>query len=244
MRILNAGDLKSAAVGLGLQQAVLEGVASGDLGPTALVWSSGRFVASTRPETRMPGFKEAKKTAQSAEFVVLVRNSGGAAVAGNRGSLSFSLTVPVQDLRHGLYERYDLACELIVGALRRLGIKGERGEVEGAFCPGAHSVRVGGERGFKVAGLAQRVIKTAARVEALVMVEHTAELAEVLRDFYVALGRPFLTQSVADLGPTAEEVARAITEEALERCRGEIQIPEEALMARAGALCGEFYTDG
>ena len=114
MEILVAEHLEDPEDGFGLQQAVLEEVASGERGPTALIWTSSRYVSATRSETRLPGFGEAMKAAEHLGFPVLVRNSGGGAVAANEGSISFSLTFPVEDLRHGLIERYG-------GEKKRLG---------------------------------------------------------------------------------------------------------------------------
>ena len=105
--------------GFGLQQVILEDVAAGLRGPTALTWNSSRYVAPTGRERRLPGFEEAVEIAEKKGFPVLVRNSGGGAVAANEGSISFSLTFPVEDLRHGLYERYGEGVSLISSALRK-----------------------------------------------------------------------------------------------------------------------------
>ncbi len=148
---------------------------------------------------------------------MLVRNSGGGAVAANRGSLSFSLTFPVEDLRHGLYERYADGVDLVAAALRRVGVEAEGGEVDGEFCPGAYSVRSGGPGGVKHAGLAQRVTRRAARVEALILVEETEEVREVLARFYGALELPFRPGSVGDLGAGMLLVVEALSEEVGER---------------------------
>ena len=199
VRILIVKDLTRPEDGFGLQQAVLEEVSAGVRDPTALLWTSSRYVGVTYPETRLPGFGTAARLAEEAGFPVLVRNSGGGTVAANEGSISFSLTSPVEDLRRGLYERYTEGAELLVAALSKLGVAAEAGEVEGEFCPGAYSVRTGGYSGAKIAGLAQRVTRQAARMEALVLVTKTAELRHVLEPFYGALDLPFRPESVADL---------------------------------------------
>ena len=49
VEILAAGHLDDPEVGFGLQQAILEEVASGRRGPTALMWSSAPYVGATRP---------------------------------------------------------------------------------------------------------------------------------------------------------------------------------------------------
>jgi lipoate-protein ligase A len=240
MEILVAGSFDDPEDGFGLQQAVLEEVAAGERGPTALIWTSPRYVGATRQETRLPGFLAATEAAAGLSFPVLVRNSGGGAVAANRGSLSFSLTFPVEDLRHGLYERYAGGLDLIASALRRLGVEAERGEVKGEFCPGAYSVRSGGPNGIKHAGLAQRVTRRAARLEALVLVSETDEVRTVLERFYGLLGLPFRPESVGDLPVEVPEVVRALSEEARARYTASQGRIGEKTMERARALRGEW----
>jgi len=222
VEILVADPFENPADGFGLQQAVLEEVASGERGPAALIWSSSPYVGATRPETRLAGFAEAARSVEDLGFPVLVRNSGGGAVAANRGSLSFSLTMPVQDLRHGLYERYAGGVDLVAAAMRRVGVEAEGGEVEGEFCPGAYSVRSGGWRGVKHAGLAQRVTRRAARLEALVLVEDTGPVRGALARFYGGLGLPFRPSCVADLPAGLPDVVAALADEVRGRYGGRV----------------------
>jgi lipoate-protein ligase A len=232
MQILIVQSLAHPEDGFGLQQAVLEEVAAGSRAPAALLWTSSRYIGATHPETRLPGFGEAVRLAGEDGFPVLVRNSGGGAVAANEGSISFSLTFPVEDLRHGMYERYVEGADLVVAALRKLGVETETGEVEGEFCPGAYSLRSGGYSGTKIAGLAQRVTRRAARVEALVLVTKTAELRSVLELFYGTLELPFRPESVADLpGIDVPQAIGALADAVRERYGAEeAELGEETLL--------------
>jgi octanoyl-[GcvH]:protein N-octanoyltransferase len=232
--------LENPEDGFGLQQAVLDEVASGKRGPTALIWTSSRYVGVTRPETRLPGFDRAVEAMESLGFPVLIRNSGGGAVAANEGSISFSLTFPVEDLRHGLYERYTEGVDLVAASLRRVGVDAEGGAVEGEFCPGAHSVRSGGPRGVKHAGLAQRVTRRAARLEALILVTETGELVPALKTFYGALGLPFRPDSIGDLPAAVPQVVEALSAETRERYGGEVGRLRESTLAKARSLRGEW----
>ena len=236
MDILVGAPLEDPEVGFGLQQAVLEEVAAGERGPAALIWTSSCYVGATRRETRLSGFARASEAAMELGFPVLVRNSGGGAVAANTGSLSFSLTFPVEDLRQGLYERYSEGLELIASALRRVGVEAERGEVEGEFCPGAYSVRSGGPGGIKHAGLAQRVTRRAARLEALVLVSETDQVGAVLEHFYGLLGLPFRPGSVGDLPVDVPTVIRALSDEARARYGAREVGSGEGTLQRARAL--------
>ena len=240
MEVLIAESLDNPEVGFGLQQAVLEEVAAGERGPAALIWTSPRYVGATRQETRLTGFAQATEAATELGFPVLVRNSGGGAVAANRGSLSFSLTFPVEDLRHGLYERYSEGLNLVASALRRVGVEAERGEVQGEFCPGAYSVRSGGPQGVKHAGLAQRVTRRAARLEALLLVSETDEVKTVLECFYGLLGLPFRPGSVRDLPVDVPKVIQALSDEVHARYpASDIRIGEKT-MERARASRSEW----
>src|SRR5829696_1899682 len=204
------------------------------------MWTSTRYVGATRLETRLTGFGVTVEAAAELGFPMLVRNSGGGAVAANRGSVSFSLTSPVEDLRHGLYERYAEGLDLISSALRRVGVAAEGGEVEGEFCPGAYSVRSGGPWGVKHAGLAQRVTRRAARLEALVLVSETDEVRAVLERVYGLLGLPFRPESVGDLPADVPRVMQALSEEVRGRYEAEGGRIGERIMDRARALRGEW----
>lgn len=225
--------------GFGLQQAVLEEVGASGWG-AMLTWSSSRYVAATRLEARREVFGSAVEEARRLGFPVMVRNSGGGAVAANEGSVSFSLTFPVADLRHGLHERYEEGMSVVISALRRVGVVAEGGEVEGEFCPGAYSVRSGGERGVKHAGLAQRVTKRAARMEALILVERTRELVPVLSRFHETLGLPFRPSSVGDIPVGVPEVVEALRAEVRERHEATNTPFPEGLLDRARELRGEW----
>ena len=236
MEILVADAFDNPEDGFGLQQAILEEVASGERGPAALIWSSSPYVSATRPETRLPGFAQAARSVEDMGFPVLVRNSGGGAVAANEGSLSFSLTVPVNDLRHGLYERYAEGVDLVSSALRRVGVEAEGGEVDGEFCPGAYSVRSGGPLGIKHAGLAQRVTRRSARLEALILVEDTAPVRAALARLYDGLGLTFRPSGVADLPAGVPDVVDALVGEVRSRYGAEEGMIGARTLEKAGAL--------
>jgi octanoyl-[GcvH]:protein N-octanoyltransferase len=238
VEILVAGPFDDPEDGFGLQQAVLEEVAAQERGPAVLMWTSSRYVGATRRETLLPGFTAATEAASGLGFPVLVRNSGGGAVAANRGSLSFSLTFPVKDLRHGLYESYSEGLDLIASALRTIGVEAEGGEVEGEFCPGAYSVRSGGLWGVKHAGLAQRVTRRSARLEALVLVSETNEVRAVLERVYGLLGLPFRPESIGDLPADVSQVIQALSEEVRGRYEAERGRIGKRTMDRARSLRG------
>ncbi len=98
--------------------------------------------------------------------------------------------------------------ELMVGALRTVGIRAQLGPVPGEYCPGAHSVNARGV--VKLIGTAQRVVKDAWLFSSLVVVDDRSRLQRVLSDVHHHLGLPFDPESV---GTVRSENAEAGVEE-------------------------------
>ena len=197
----------------------------------------------TRRDTFRPGFADAVLAANGEGYPVLVRSSGGGATAADAGTFGFSIIRPAsEELGRGIPQRYDEAAALVLGAFSRLGLAAEVGEVRDEFCPGDHSVRVGGwEDGMKLCGIAQRVTRRATSVGGIVLVEGEDELTRVLEKVYGAMRLPFRPGSVgsarrAGNGAPVEAFLEAFAAEA-ERRYGATRVPLDdgtAALAREG----------
>ncbi len=125
----------------------------------------------------------------------------------------------------------------MLGAFSRVGLRdAEVGEVRDEFCPGDHSVRVGGwEGGMKLCGIAQRVTRRATSVGGIVLVEGEEELARILARFYAALQLPFRPGSVgsarrAGNGAPVESFIEAFAAEAEDRYgAGRVPLDDETV---------------
>jgi octanoyl-[GcvH]:protein N-octanoyltransferase len=234
-----------AVAAYGYVGTIFEQVASGERPATVSITPSTRHVGVTRRDTFHPGFAGAVRAANDEGYPVLVRSSGGGATAADTGTFGFSIIRPArEDLGRGIPERYDEAAALVLGAFTRLGLAAEVGEVRDEFCPGDHSVRVGGwEDGMKLCGIAQRVTRRATSVGGIVLVEGEEDLARVLEKVYGALGLPFRPGSVgsarrAGSGAPVEAFLEAFAAEA-ERRYGAARVPLDdetaALAQESGA---------
>lgn len=214
MRVLRGHDARPGA-DREHTAALLAG--AGDGTPGLRVWTPPRQVAFGRRDAREPGFERAKRLAAEREFEPVERDVGGRAVAYPGDTLAFANAIPLVDGRNSgsIAERYERATETVVGALRGLGADVARGEPEGSFCPGDHSVRVAG--GGKIAGIAQRVRGDAALVAGCLVVTRgdAHAVAEATAAVYGALGVPFDSETVGSVaaagGPEGPKpVARAL----------------------------------
>lgn len=245
MDLLTPGRFEDPGTAYAYGRAVFEAVASGMRPPTISITPSARHVGVTKRDTLRPGFEAAARAANAEGYPVLVRGAGGGAIAAGPGTLGFSIIRPArpEERWKGTAERYDEAAALVLGAFSRLGFQhAEVGEVRDEFCPGDHSLRVGGfDGGMKLCGIAQRVTKRATSVGGILLVHGEEDLARVLGRVYGALALPFRAGSVGSLrraGSAAgvEDVVRALAGEAEARYgAGPVPLDEETLeAARAG----------
>ena len=242
----------SAATAYGYQRVVFEQVATGARPATISITPSTRHVGVTRRDTLRPGFPEAVRVSREEGYPVLVRSSGGGATVAARGTFGFSVIRPSEngEARRDVRERYDEAAALVLGAFARLGLRGAVvGEVRDEFCPGDHSIRVGGwESGTKVVGIAQRVTRRATSVGGIVLVEGERELARILGRVYDALMLPFRPEGVGSLrraGSAAGvgETISAFAEEAAERYNA-VRVPLDAETLRLATEGGTAHLVG
>lgn len=181
---------------------------------------------------------------------MLVRGAGGGATAADAGTFGFSIVRPAsEDGAKGIGERYDEAAGLVISALGRLGspgLRAEVGEVRAEFCPGDHSIRVGGyESGMKLVGIAQRLTRRATSVGGIVLVSGEEGLARVLGRVYSALDLPFRPESVGSLrragsGATVQETIHAFAIEARLRY-GAVPAPLDEATLRLARSTGDRF---
>jgi octanoyl-[GcvH]:protein N-octanoyltransferase len=202
MELLLPERFEDAATGYGYVRTIFEQVASGERPATVSITPSTRHVGVTRRDTFRRGVEDAVGAAGEMGYPVFVRSSGGGATAADLDTFGFSIIRPADETerKRGIKDRYDEAANLVLGALSRLGMAAEVGEVRDEFCPGDHSIRVGDrEGGMKVVGIAQRITRRATSVGGIVLVEGERDLALVLRRIYGAMHLPFRPESVGSL---------------------------------------------
>ena len=201
----------------GYQRTVFEQVASGQRPATVSITPSTRHVGVTRRDTHRPGFADAVRASNEEGYPVLVRSAGGGATAAHHGTFGFSVIRPATGPEAGrdANDRYDEAAALVLGAFSRLGVAAEVGEVRDEFCPGDHSIRIGGPHGMKIVGIAQRLTRRATSVGGLILVEGEEDLTRVLERVYAAMDLPFRPGSVGSLRRAGHDTSVAAAIEAL-----------------------------
>lgn len=167
--------------------------------PFLRVWQPHRQVVFGRRDSNHPEYHRARAIAEEHGFTPVERAVGGHAVCYTGTTVSFVRATPVDDPRSGIPQRYDRTIEQVDSALDRLGVAATRGEPDGSFCPGTHSLSLEG----KIVGIAQRVRKNVAIVGGIVVVHDHRKIADVLAPIYDMLDISFernTTGSIARAG--------------------------------------------
>src|SRR5688572_3852823 len=204
---------------MALSHALLVRVAEGARPSVVRVYEPGRTVAFSKLDSHAPGFAAACEAARARGYEPVIRLGGGHAAAYGPGCLIHEEIVPHHSTLEGLSERYARESGIVESALAGLGVTVTAGQLDGEYCAGAHSLHTGG---VKVAGIAQRVVKGAALVSTVVLVDAGPSLRAVLVDVYRALGidwRPETAGSLADVtaAPALPALAEALARRAAAR---------------------------
>ncbi|WP_077298093.1 lipoate--protein ligase family protein [Virgibacillus pantothenticus] len=150
--------------------------------PTMRLWVHSNTIVLGIPDAKLPYINEGIQQLQQAGFHVVIRNSGGLAVALDNGVLNISLIFPdVKKL--SIHEGYEAMVSFVQYMLRDLTTKIEAYEIVHSYCPGDYDLSINGK---KFAGISQRRVKDGAAVQIYLDVEGDSyKRASVIRDFYV-----------------------------------------------------------
>ena len=196
--LLRARAGADPALDLALSAALLEMVARGERGPVLRSYRPLPTVAFSRRDTFLPGFERAAAAARARGFAPVIRPAGGRAAAYDEGCLIVDEIMPAADSMAEIRERFAEGATLQAAALRRLGVDARVGEVAGEYCPGEFSVNARGET--KLIGSAQRIVRGAWLLSAVVVVTSADRLRPVLEEVYRALGLEWMPATTGAVG--------------------------------------------
>lgn len=185
-----------------VSHAILANVARGRLDEAFRLFVPGRVVAFGLADRASPGYGRAVRAAQGHGFTAIERLAGGRAAVFHGGTLAFSWAVREADPRRGVMERFEMISSIMVESFRSLGVNARVGELPGEYCPGRWSVNVEGRA--KVMGVGQRLVRGAAHVGGVVVVDDGRLIRDVLVPVYRALGvdwDPRTAGALADRSP-------------------------------------------
>jgi octanoyl-[GcvH]:protein N-octanoyltransferase len=204
LRLVRRGFPDRPEFGTAVSEAILHRVAAGELGATLRLHRPARELAFAKQDRAAPGFEAAVRSARAAGFEPVIRLAGGRAAVFTEGTLALAWSRPDPQPTKRTHERFEELADIVVEALRGLGVDARIGEVPGEYCPGAWSVNARGAT--KVAGLGQRIVRGGAHLGAVIVVSDSDLIRDALEPVYSALDLDWDPQTA---GSVADEVGDA-----------------------------------
>ncbi len=156
-------------------------VAKGGL-PLVHIWRHEKAIVLGPSDRRLPYAKRATDWMRVQGYTVGVRNSGGAAVPLDPGVVNISIIAPNPEGTANYKNEFELMYQLITQSMEKLGVKVDKGEVDGSYCPGDYDISVNGR---KICGISQRRHQKAFIINAFINVTgHARRNAELIRTWY------------------------------------------------------------
>lgn len=149
--------------------------------PILRLWSHPATVVLGIPDTRLPFIEAGIKLLTEQGYHVIVRNSGGLAVALDEGVLNMSLILP-DVKRLSIEDGYEKMFRFVKHMLRHLTTDIQAYEIVGSYCPGDYDLSI---NGVKFAGISQRRLRDGAAIQIYLDVEgKSRERAVHIQKFY------------------------------------------------------------
>lgn len=171
----------SALTSFAIDDALALSVSNELSSPIIRMWAHPKTVVLGIPDTRLPHIENGVRFLASKGYNVIVRNSGGLAVALDKGVVNISLILP--DIRHvSIDEGYEAMYHFVQHMLRDLTSNIQAYEIVGSYCPGDYDLSIDG---IKFAGISQRRVRDGAAIQIYLDVEGNSQSrASTIQSFY------------------------------------------------------------
>ncbi|HLR52927.1 MAG TPA: lipoate--protein ligase family protein [Candidatus Avamphibacillus sp.] len=173
----------TAVTSFAIDDALATSVSNRKSPPAMRLWVHPKTIVLGIPDVRIPYIEEGVQLLANQGYHVMVRNSGGLAVALDEGVLNLSLILP--DVKHlSIHDCYEAMVNFVQYMLKDLTNEIKAFEIVGSYCPGDYDLSISNK---KFAGISQRRIKDGAAIQIYLDVRgNSNERAALIRKFYDA----------------------------------------------------------
>jgi len=230
------------ALDTAISRALLHNVASGNESETLRLHRPGSVVAFSRQDSKSAGYRQAVQSAHDHGFDAIQRLVGGRAAVFHENTMAFAWTIPDQEPRTSVKERFEEISRLIANSLLSLGVDARVGEIPGEYCPGSCSVNARGIK--KLMGVGQRLIPRAAHIGGVLVIKESQRVRDVLVPVYEHLGFPWEKETAGSIEDEIGTIRYEDVEMAIvEAFREKFAIEEGCLTNSTKELASRFESE-
>lgn len=211
------GAVLSPAADMGMVRDTLQSVRNGAANNGLLRFYRPQATAAFSPrDTVHPAHGAVSDAMRARGFVPVERGAGGSLAVYDQQALVMDLVAPHPEPRAAFRERYALLSAALVAALAGFGLEAHTGALTHEYCPGEFSVNI--ERRFKIAGLAQRIVRNGYHMGLVISVAPSAGACAAVAEAYGLMGLGFDPATFGALtdersGLQAQEISAALLAE-------------------------------
>lgn len=170
-----------AILSFAMDDALALSVSDGTSHNAMRLWIHDKTIVLGIPDTRLPYIDEGLRFLRQAGYQVIVRNSGGLAVALDESVLNISLIL-ANEPGFSIHDGYETMVTFIKKLFAPITEDIEAFEIVGSYCPGDYDLSINGR---KFAGISQRRVRNGIAVQIYLDINgDSAERATIVRDFY------------------------------------------------------------
>lgn len=170
-----------AMTSFAIDDAIATAVSNGEVNPTARIWVHNDTIVLGILDSRLPYLERGLNFLQANDYRAVIRNSGGLAVALDKGVVNLSFILPNKGAV-SIHDGYDLMYAFIQEVFKRYTSKIKAYEIVGSYCPGDYDLSI---NGIKFAGISQRRVRDGVAVQIYIDVEgNSKKRASIVKQFY------------------------------------------------------------
>jgi len=164
-----------------IDDAIATAVGNGLVQPTFRLWVHDNTVVLGIPDSRLPYIEDGVQFLHSLGYQTIIRNSGGLAVALDRGVLNVSMILP--NAKHtSIHDGYSIMYAFVQHIFKKYTSAIKAYEIVGSYCPGDYDLSI---NGIKFAGISQRRVRNGVAVQIYIDIEGNSQhRAEIIKQFY------------------------------------------------------------
>ena len=165
------------------------------------------LVAFSPRDSGKSGFKNAVNITYENSFDPVLRLSGGKAALFHMGTIGFAWTIPDDNPKANVCERFEEISLRIKESLISIGIDAHVGEIDGEYCPGRYSVNA--RRKIKLMGVGQRIAKYASHIGGVINVSNSNVTRKILTKIYKELDYEWISSTAGSIEDEIGEITNS-----------------------------------
>src|SRR5690625_155756 len=170
-----------ALTSFAVDDAIATAVGDYEVETTARIWVHDKTIVLGIPDARLPYLTQGLHYLQTHHYKAVVRNSGGLAVALDKGVVNLSFIIP-NTSKVSIHDGYDIMYAFVQRLFQPFTTDIKAYEIVGSYCPGDYDLSI---NGVKFAGISQRRVRNGIAVQIYIDIEGNSQhCAEIIKQFY------------------------------------------------------------